>query len=120
MSLQSQIDAMVETYDLGNLDADAADGVTVGMVLLKEMSAMLEHLSDRMCRDCEGNGFVRNPEARYSEEYADGRRTGQYSTNDPEEIDCPTCSGVGFLRKTQEDLSRAFSATHPTPDEEPF
>lgn len=34
--------------------------------------------------------------ARYSEEYADGRRTGVYSTNDPEEISCPRCGGVGF------------------------
>ena len=25
-----------------------------------------------------------------------GRHTGQYSTNDPEEIDCPDCDGTGF------------------------
>lgn len=104
----SEIDALIETYDTANLDTDAADAVTVGMVTFKEMRNVLERIADRVCRNCEGNGWVRNPEARYSEEYADGRRTGQYSTNDPEEIDCPTCSGVGFVRQSYRDVENAF------------
>lgn len=60
MTFLSTIDALIDTYDTANLEADAADGVTVGMVTFKEMRNALEHLADRMCRDCEGNGWVRN------------------------------------------------------------
>ena len=111
MSLQSTIDRLVSRYDSADFDpnADAADGATVGMVMMKEMRDALERLSDLMCRDCEGNGFVRNPSARYSEEYADGRRTGQYSTSDPEEITCPLCDGVGFKRRPDNELPPRLS-----------
>lgn len=118
MSMQSRIDALVNTYDDPKFrpDIDAADGVTAGMVLLKEMRDALERLSDLMCRNCEGNGFVRNPHARYSEEYADGRRTGQYSTNDPEEMTCPLCEGVGFAMPQAKDLPPRLADL----SEEPF
>jgi len=120
MSLQSSIDQMVETYDDPDFDpnADAADGVTSGMVLMKDMRDALERLSARVCRDCEGCGFVPNPHAAYSEDYAAGRATGVYSTNDPEEIDCPTCGGVGFAapkRITPKRLPEVYDAS-----KEPF
>lgn len=119
MSLQSNIDRLVKLYDSPDYDPYdlAGDGdATVGMVMMKEMRDALEHLSDLMCRDCEGNGFVRNPHARYSEEYAHGRRTGQYSTNDPEEISCPRCGGVGFVApKGIEKLPELYEVS-----EEPF
>lgn len=58
--------------------------------------AELQDHRDRICRECEGRGIIPNPDARWNEDYCDGRRTGQYSTNDPEEIDCPRCNGVGY------------------------
>lgn len=110
MTLQSRINQLVNCYDSPDFDphADAADGATVGMVLLKDMRDALEQLSDMMCDLCQGQGVVSNPDARYYEEYADGRRTGQYSTNDPEQIDCPTCGGEGFKRRSYRDVEAAF------------
>src|SRR4051812_426932 len=100
MSFQSDIDYLIEQHDRPDFyqnDIVADGGITAGMALLADMRNALEKLSNRMCPDCEGNGFVRNPHARYSEEYADGRATGVHSTNDPEEICCPRCDGVGFV-----------------------
>lgn len=58
----------------------------------------LQHCRSRYCPDCRGLGWVQNPDARYEMDYVDGHlATGVYSTIDPEEIDCPTCKGVGFV-----------------------
>ncbi len=81
--------------------------------LMNDMRDALEKISSRICQTCEGDGFVDNPDVRYSEDYAAGRRTGQYSTNDPEEIDCPHCGGVGFLP-----LPRAQPERYPQVDRE--
>ena len=56
----------------------------------------LERIIGETCRCCEGLGIIRNPDATYYEETCDGWYTGQYSTNDAEEIDCPDCDGTGF------------------------
>lgn len=64
-----------------------------------EHAALFEELQkhrDRLCRECEGRTVVSNPDANWTEDYCDGRRTGQYSTNDPEEVECPRCNGVGY------------------------
>lgn len=64
-----------------------------------EHATLLEELQQHrelVCRECEGRGVVPNREANWNEDYCDGRRTGQYSTNDPEEVDCPRCNGVGY------------------------
>lgn len=59
----------------------------------------LQHCRSRYCPECEGVGWIRNPDARYEMEYVDGHlATGVYSTIDPEEIDCPRCNGVGFVK----------------------
>lgn len=47
-----------------------------------------------VCPTCDGLGFHANPAARY---YYD-HDTGMDSTNDPEEIDCETCGGLGFCQ----------------------
>lgn len=52
----------------------------------------LQRHRDRLCRECEGRTYVPNPEARYEMD----RDTGNYETNDPEEIECPRCNGVGY------------------------
>ena len=57
----------------------------------------LQHCRSRYCPDCRGLGWVQNPEARYTMDYVEHMPTGIYSTTDPEEIDCPTCKGVGFV-----------------------
>ena len=111
MSLQGQINQLVNSYDNPDFDphADAADGVTVGMVLLKDMRDALERLSDLVCDLCQGQGFVSNPDARYYETPgAPGYHTGQFETQDPEEIDCPDCGGVGFKRRSYRDVEAAF------------
>jgi len=100
MTLLASINHLVRTYDSPGFDPDdlAGDsGVTVGMVLLKDMRDALDRLSDLVCDLCQGDGFVSNPDARYYETLgAPGYHTGQFETQDPEEIDCPVCGGVGF------------------------
>jgi hypothetical protein len=83
-------------------------------VLLKE----LQHHRERLCRECEGRTYVPNPEARYTEDYCDGRPTGQYSTNDPEEIECPCCDGIGYEKP--ERPKPALLAQVERDDGEPF
>jgi DnaJ-class molecular chaperone len=51
---------------------------------------------DRICRECEGRTYIPNRAANYTADTCDGRYTGQYSTNDPEEVECPRCNGVGY------------------------
>lgn len=123
MTILSHINQLVRTYDSSDFDpnADAADGVTVGMVLLKDMRDALERLGDRVCDLCQGNGFVENPDARWSEvSGAPGYHTGLYETQDPEEIDCPDCLGVGFIRrKPSSPVVMAFTPT-PLDEEVPF
>jgi hypothetical protein len=81
-----------------------------------EHAALFEELQrhrERICRECEGSTFIRNPSARY---YRDS--DGCEGTNDPEEIDCPRCNGIGYEppeRPTKE------PSLHPIyDDEEPF
>lgn len=54
--------------------------------------AELQRHRENVCRECEGRTYVPNPEARYEMD----RDTGNYETNDPEEIECPRCNGVGY------------------------
>lgn len=61
-----------------------------------DLLAELQEHRERVCRECEGRTFVPNRAANWTEDYCDGRRTGQYSTNDPEEVECPRCNGVGY------------------------
>ncbi len=50
---------------------------------------MLSEMVGPFCRRCDGRGVVANPDARYEMD----RDTGNYETNDAEEIECPECDG---------------------------
>lgn len=80
--------------------------------LIKE----LQHCRSRYCPDCQGLGFIPNPDARYEMEYVEHLPTGVYSTIDPEEVDCPRCEGVGFVVP----LLPPVRLQPKTTDEEPF
>lgn len=112
MTLQARLDHLVRTYDSPDFDPYdlAGDGdATVGMVLLKDMRDALERLSDLICDLCQGDGFIRNPDARYYETPgAPGYHTGLFETQDHEEIDCPDCGGVGFKRRSYRAVEAAF------------
>lgn len=103
MSVQSNIDWLIERHDSPGFHPDdivADGGIRASAVLLMDMRNALTRLSGLMCPACEGNGFVENPDARWTEVAgAPGYHTGQYETIDPEEIDCPDCDGVGFVRR---------------------
>lgn len=73
---------------------------------------------DRGCPTCEGKGWVENPDARWSMD----NQTGVYGTNDPEEIDCPQCMGVGFVNTRPRPPVERASASAPAPlnDDLPF
>lgn len=55
-------------------------------------SETIDDIVGPVCNACRGRGIVDNPEARYERD----NDTGNYETNDPEEIDCPLCDGTGL------------------------
>lgn len=82
-----------------------------------EHAALFEELQkhpERVCRECEGRTFVQNRAARW---YRDA--DGCEGTNDPEEVECPTCNGVGYepppRRKDEPRMPTIYDVT-----EEPF
>jgi hypothetical protein len=100
-------------------DEDAADGVTVGVLWMKDAHDELSEFFDRLCQDCEGRGVVDNPDARWHETAgAPGYHTGVYETNDPEEVECPVCNGVGFMPPPRPHVQH--EPLHFVNDEEPF
>lgn len=62
----------------------------------------LQFFRSLRCPECEGLGFIENPDARYEMEYVEHLPTGIYSTLDEEEIDCPRCGGSGFCNPVKE------------------
>ena len=74
----------------------------------------LQRHRDCLCRECEGRTYVPNPDARYSRD----NDTGNYETNDPEEVECPRCDGVGYEKPARPAIP-AFVAA-PLDDDLPF
>lgn len=77
---------------------NAAMRAVLDAVLPAADAELLAIAKRRRCGSCTGYGWVPNPDAEYSMDYVDHMPTGVYSTNDEEEVECPECRGVGFLK----------------------
>lgn len=77
---------------------NAAMQAVLDAVLPSTDAELLAIAKRRRCGTCNGDGWVPNPDARYEMDYVEHMPTGYSSTNDPEEIECPDCHGVGFLK----------------------
>lgn len=75
----------------------------------------LQRHRECLCRECEGRTYVQNPDARYERD----NDTGNYETNDPEEIECPRCNGVGYEKPERPIQPTSFVAFE-LDDETPF
>lgn len=72
-------------------------------------SETIDDIVGPVCQNCTGRGIVDNPDARYEMD----RDTGNYETNDAEEIDCPSCYGTGLAPTPTPGGDGCYCTHHP-------